>query len=312
MDGALSDAIEAGLAARTGSAARVVAAREVGGGSIHTARIIELDDGRRLFVKSNAAAPAGMFESEAAGLAALREAAGAAAGSRGATAIVVPGETWVGETAGAGGGGAVRFLAMEAIDEGSADAGFFRRFGQALAELHRAARGERFGFEADNYIGATPQPNGWEDDWLEFFGRRRLGFQLDLARRSGRTDREIDRLGDRLLERLGEWLDLPGEPPCLIHGDLWSGNFLVAAGGAPALVDPAVHYAHREAELAMTRLFGGFDADFYAAYEETWPLAPGSGERQRIYALYHLLNHLNLFGAGYRAQCVATLRRLVG
>jgi fructosamine-3-kinase len=295
MERPLRDALEAGLA-RRGEPGHVVRALPVGGGSIHRAQIVELGDGRRLFVKSNAEAPTGMFEAEAAGLSAL-----AAPGL-----LRVPRDPWVGEA------GGIRFLAMEAIEEGRADGGFFRRFGTALAELHRAARGDRFGFATDNWIGATPQPNAWHTDWVEFVRRLRLGFQLDLARRRGLSDGALDRLGDRLLDRLGDWIDLPDEPPCLVHGDLWSGNFLVGAGGEPVLVDPAVYYAHREAELAMTRLFGGFDAAFYAAYEEAWPLPPGSAERQTIYSLYHLLNHLNLFGAGYRGQCVSVLWRLVG
>ncbi len=292
----LHSAVERGLAEREGGSPRVVGSRGVGGGCIHRAELVELDDGRTLFVKSNAQAPGGMFESEARGLAAL--------GSVGV--IRVPGDAWVGEA------GPVRFLAMEAIDQGRGGAGFSRRFGRALARQHRSGLGESFGFEGDNFIGATPQPNRWTADWVEFFAQHRLAFQLGLARRAGLSDGSLDRLGDRLLERLGEWLDLPEERPCLIHGDLWSGNFLVDSVGEPVLVDPAVYYAHREAELAMTRLFGGFDAGFYDAYEEEWPLPPETAERQQIYALYHLLNHLNLFGTGYLGRCLSTLRALVG
>ena len=296
MDRALSRLIEEGLVAREGGSPAVVGSRPVGGGCIHRAELVELGDGRRLFVKSNTSAPPGMFEAEAAGLIAL--------GSLGS--IRVPADAWVGE------GGGVRFLVMEAIEEGPASGDFSRRFGAALAELHRAGRGERFGFEANNYIGATLQVNTWSGDWVEFFRSHRLGFQFDLARRSGLSDGTLARLGDRLLARLDEWLDIPEEPPCLIHGDLWGGNYLVDAAGEPVLVDPAAYYGHREAELAMTRLFGGFDGDFYAAYEESWPLPPGTRERQQIYSLYHLLNHLNLFGSSYRSGCVDVLRGLVG
>ncbi len=156
-----------------------------------------------------------------------------------------------------------------------------------------------------------PQPNPWTRSWLEFFRRHRLGHQLELARRQGRADGELDRLGERLLDRLDQWLDVPGEPPCLLHGDLWSGNFMVGPQGEPVLIDPACYYGHREAELAMTQLFGGFAPEFYAAYEEAWPLPPESAPRVAIYKLYHLLNHLNLFGGSYRGQCVGVLRRLV-
>ncbi len=294
MSRKLHDAIEEELA-REGGSPRVVASRGVGGGCIHRAELVELAVGRTLFVKSNAQAPAGMFESEAAGLEAL-----------GAVGVIrVPGNTRVGEADG------TRFLVMEAIEEGPSGARFSRRFGRALAEQHRAGSGEAFGFEGDNYIGATPQPNPWTGDWVEFFREQRLGFQLRLARQAGLSDRTLDTLGDRLLDRLDEWIDLPDDPACLIHGDVWSGKYVVDKAGDPVLVDPAVYYAHREAELAMTRLFGGFGAGFYQAYEEAWPLPPGSAERQEIYGLYHLLNHLNLFGSGYYGRCVSTLRSLV-
>ena len=153
MDRALRRALEEGLAEREGGSTSVVGASGVGGGCIHRAELVELEDGRRLFVKSNSQAPYGMFESEAAGLAAL--------GDLGT--LRVPRDAWVGEDDG------VRFLAMESIDEGRAGPDFSRRFGAGLAELHRVGRGERFGFEMDNYIGATPQVNHWEDDWVGFW-----------------------------------------------------------------------------------------------------------------------------------------------
>jgi fructosamine-3-kinase len=204
---------------------------------------------------------------------------------------------------------------MEAIGiggSGRSGRDFPAEFGRRFARLHRSTRGARFGFPHDNYLGSTPQPNGWSDDGCDFFRRRRLGHQLGLARAGGLADRGLARLGDRLLDRLDRWLDLPGEPACLLHGDLWGGNYLVDDAGAPVLIDPAAYHGHREADLAMTRLFGGFDAAFYAAYEEEWPLSPGSEERRPLYELYHLLNHLNLFGAAYRGRCLAILRRYAG
>lgn len=285
------------LSRETGEELTVLRQTPVGGGSIHSAAILELSDGSRRFVKHSPGAPADMFPREAEGLRAL-----AAAG-----AVRVPRDPLPGEAGGS------RFLLMEAIDTGRPSRDFFPRFGHAFAELHLGTRQARAGFPHDNYIGSTPQPNGWMDDWCGFFRRHRLGFQLELARRNGLATAELSRLGDRLLERLATWLDVPGEDCCLLHGDLWSGNFLCDAEGEPVLIDPAAYYGHREADLAMTHLFGGFDRAFYDAYEEAWPLPSGvveQRERQEIYQLYHLLNHLNLFGSGYLSQCLAILRRL--
>lgn len=291
MDAALTRAV----AELAGDGLEVVSSRPVGGGCISEAAWVELSDGTSRFVKSSSLGVTDMYEREVEGLEALAAVGG----------VRVP------RGARAGRAGGRRFLLMEAIATGSAGAGFFRSFGRRLADLHRRSAGIRFGFAHDNYIGATPQPNGWSHDWVDFFRRHRLGHQLDLARRNGLADSELSRLGDRLIERLGEWLDLADEPACLLHGDLWGGNFMVDCDGAPVLIDPACYYGQREAELAMTRLFGGFEEDFYAAYDEAWPLPPGAAERTGIYKLYHLLNHLNLFGGSYRGQCVGLLKRLV-
>lgn len=307
MDRALREAVEAALAARDGRPAEVVGDRGVGGGCIHDARLIELADGRRLFLKSDEGDGAGsdtrddLFEREAEGLAALAA----------AEAIRVPRDPLPGRA------GDTVFLLMEAIPTGRPATGFFADFGRRFAALHRStarrpAAGGRHGFDHDNYLGGTPQPNPWTDSWAAFFRDHRLGHQLRLARERGRSDEVIDRLGDRLLDRLDRWLEVPEEPACLLHGDLWSGNFLADEDGAPVLVDPAAYRGHREADLAMTRLFGGFEADFYRAYEEAWPLPPGHRERLPLYQLYHLLNHLNLFGAAYRGRCVEILRRYAG
>lgn len=299
MNPTLRRAVEAAVREATG---REVAIREttpVGGGCINDARILLLEGGGRLFAKSNAAAPPDMFEREAEGLRALA----------GPEAIRVPGEPVAGRA------GGVSFLVMEAVPTGRPKAGFFRDFGRRFARLHRETVRDDdapFGFPHDNYIGSTPQPNGRAADWVEFFRERRLGHQLRLAREKGPSDDGLDRLGDRLLERLDEWIDLPEEPACLLHGDLWSGNYMADDAGDPVLIDPAAYYGHREADVAMTELFGGFDSTFYAAYEEEWPLPPGSPERREIYKLYHLLNHLNLFGDAYRGRCAAILRRFVG
>ena len=293
MDPRLQSAVARAISEDTGTEVSVVSSTPVGGGSIHRAALVELSDGSRRFVKHSPGVPEDMFPREAEGLRALAE----------PDAIRVPRDPLPGEADG------LRFLVLEAIDTGRPGSDFQRRFGRAFAELHRRTGHPRPGFEHDNYIGSTPQPNGWTDDWPEFFRSRRLGFQLDLARRNGEATRELSSLGDRLLDRLDDLLDVPEEGCCLLHGDLWSGNYLVGPQGDPVLIDPAVYYGHREADLAMTRLFGGFDRAFYAGYEETWPLPPGSSDRQEIYKLYHLLNHLNLFGSGYLSGCLAILRR---
>jgi fructosamine-3-kinase len=289
VDAVLRETLEDGF----GPVSRV---EPVGGGCIHSAARIRFASGTIRFVKWNREAPRDMFSAEAAGLRAL-----AAAGC-----VRVPGDAEAGER------GGIRYLVMEAVDEGPRPPRFFESFGRRLAALHRRSRSDRHGFDGDNYLGATPQPNGWMHDGVEFVRVRRLGHQLALAHERGRSDSTLDRLGDRLLARLEEWLGGFQEPPSLLHGDLWAGNFLCDREGEAVLVDPAVYYGHREADLAMTRLFGGFDASFYRAYEEAWPLPAGHPDRLPLYQLYHLLNHLNLFGGGYRGQCLAILRRYAG
>ncbi|MEE8585390.1 MAG: fructosamine kinase family protein [Acidobacteriota bacterium] len=282
----------------TGKAAAVRSMAPVGGGCINQASRIELEDGRRFFLKSNPRPLPRLFESEAEGLLALRQ----------ADCLRVP------EVVATGGGreGLPHFILMEYIPTGRPGPGFFEKFGRGLAQLHRQARGEQFGFENDNYLGSTPQPNQWTSDWVRFVRQCRLGHQLKMARQNGLSDPEMDRLGQRLLDRLDDWIGHPDEPPGLLHGDLWGGNYLCDDRADPVLIDPAAYYGRGEADLAMTQLFGGFDASFYHAYEDVHPLAPGSQERLEIYKLYHLLNHLNLFGRSYFSGCMGILRRFGG
>jgi len=172
--------------------------------------------------------------------------------------------------------------------------------GRMLANLHRQA-GPRFGWARDNYIGRSPQQNGWCDGWIEFWVTRRMEPQISWAREKGF---DVSMPSMRLLEN--------HKPrPSLLHGDLWSGNAGFTAEG-PVIFDPAVYYGDRETDLAMSELFGGFPREFYRAYDEVFPLEPGYEKRKHLYNLYHLLNHLNIFGGGYLAQVKAALSLLAG
>jgi fructosamine-3-kinase len=169
----------------------------------------------------------------------------------------------------------------------------------------------RFGWHRDNTIGATPQQNAWHDDWVRFFREQRLGFQLDLAAANGLDARVVER-GRDLGERCGAFFSSYRPVPSLLHGDLWGGNWGVVAGvREPAIFDPAVYYGDREADLAMTRLFGGFGPRFYAAYQSAWPLDQAAGTRRTLYNLYHVLNHFSLFGGGYGRQAAAMIDKLL-
>lgn len=298
MPGRLMEHVEKLIERETGAPAEVVSHQASGGGCINNAEVLELRDGRTFFLKSNPRPLPRLFECEAEGLEALH-----AVG-----AIRVPQPT------GTGGGesGVPPFIVMEHIRPGSQKPNFQEEMGRRFAEMHRNSSAAKFGFSHDNYLGSTPQPNAWEEDWVEFWRERRLGHQLRLARHQGLSDREMDRLGERMMDRLEEWIAEPAEPPCLLHGDLWGGNYMADENGEPVLIDPAAYYGRREADLAMTQLFGGFTSAFYAAYEEAWPLAPGSDVRLDLYRLYHLLNHLNIFGGSYRGGCVEIMKRYAG
>ena len=248
----------------------------LGGGCIHASYRLRTTGGQRLFLKTNEAVPADMFAREASGLTTLAV--------EGGPHLPRP-LLW-----------AEDFLLLEHLDSARAQGGYWERLGRELAHLHSRAS-PQFGFEHDNYLGRTPQPNPWTTDGRAFFREHRLLFQARRARDAGL----LDTAGVRHVEAIADGLDdlVPDDPACLIHGDLWSGNVLQGPQGEPCLIDPACHYGWAEAELAMTELFGGFPDAFYQAYVEEHPLVGGWRERFPVYNLYHLLNHLNLFGAGY-------------
>jgi fructosamine-3-kinase len=183
------------------------------------------------------------------------------------------------------------------------------QLGEQLVDLHRVTA-DCFGAHRDNYIGATSQPNPNEDDWNLFYARHRLQHQLDLAAGNGASDDVLD-TGYQLVAELPAILAGYTPSPSLLHGDLWGGNWAVLPDGAPVIFDPAVYFGDRETDLAMTRLFGGFPADFYAAYMAAWPLEPGHEYRCTLYQLYHVLNHFNLFGGAYLGQAARMLETLL-
>lgn len=206
------------------------------------------------------------------------------------------------------------FLVTDWIDLAGRErwqAGFFDRLGQGLAVLHRRTVGQRIGFDADNYLGASRQINRPTRDWIDFVAQYRLGVQLRLAKDSGLAEEGLCQHVERVIQRLPGLLEGRTEETSLLHGDLWSGNYLCHCDGEPVVVDPAVHYGCREAEFGMLLLFGDCPDEFYRAYQDAWPLPSGWRRRAQVYRLYHLLNHLNLFGRGYHAACLQAAADLI-
>lgn len=260
-----------------GSTVRAVAT--IGGGDINDAYRITLADGRRLFVKTNRNAPQDFFAREAAGLAFLAQGLDRAL-------LRVPEVVLASESA----------LVLELLEPRPPSPSAEEQLGRGLAHLHRASPG-RFGLDHDNYIGTLVQPNRRTETWAEFYGQERLLAQARLPQAERLLDRPLRRRLDRLVARLEELVG-DAEAPARLHGDLWGGNWLCTERG-PFLVDPAVYGGHREVDLAMMRLFGGFSDRVFQAYEEVAPLAWGHEGRVSLYQLYPLLVHVNLFGAGY-------------
>lgn len=284
--------IAARITAVTGKPFRVRSAAAVGGGCINTAHRLE-GDAATYFVKTNDADKAAMFEAESAGLDEIL-----ASNTLRAPRPVAHGVS--GDTA---------WLALEHIELGQGGQGSLKKLGEGLAAMHRVTR-EEFGWDRDNTIGSTPQVNTKEKDWVSFYRTHRLEYQLRLAAEHGHGG-TFQRKAERLLSDLELFFRDYRPMASLLHGDLWGGNYGFDTAGNPVVFDPAVYYGDREADLAMTELFGGFGADFYAAYRERHPLDGGYAVRKHLYNLYHVLNHLNLFGGGYRSQAEGMIERLL-
>lgn len=269
---------------------KIVSSRSVGGGCINDAQTITTSDNRQYFLKMNLNSANDMFFKEANGLLELKK----------ASAIRVP-EVILVDT---------DFILLEQINTGRKSKTFDEDFGRSFANLHQFIS-EHFGFYEDNYIGSTPQKNIPDNDeknnWIKFYFNKRLLFQYKLLEKNGYADSAIKRRISLLENKIENILEGSENIPSLLHGDLWSGNYLVDENGNACLIDPAVYYGNREADLAMTKLFGGFSSAFYKSYQEVFPLPDGYEYRENIYKLYHIMNHLNLFGGGYYHQTISLM-----
>lgn len=283
--------ISAAIGAATRQPFKLIAHAATGGGCINQTFLICGQDGRQFFVKLNDARHHPMFAAEATGLEAIAA----------TQTLRVPLPVAHGTS------GAHNFLVLEYLELNPH--GDARLLGAQLAAMHRCTN-EQFGFAQDNFIGTTPQPNGWKNDWIAFWREQRLGFQLRLAAQNGHGGK-LQTLGEKLLNALPAFFAGYTPQPALLHGDLWGGNHAFLADGTPVIFDPAPCYGDRECDLAMTELFGGYSADFYAAYRANYPLDVGYAVRKELYNLYHILNHANLFGGGYVRQAEGMMQGLL-
>jgi fructosamine-3-kinase len=263
----------------------------VSGGDISAAWRLATADGD-LFIKTGPPSASDRFAAEAEGLVELSDS----------------GTVRVPEVIASGQSDAIVFLALEWLQLEAISTKVERRFGEQLAEMHRTTA-DRFGWHRDNTIGLTAQRNAWNDNWVDFFREQRLSLQLQLAADNGFRG-ELQVRGSQLLRRLPIYFESTEPAASLLHGDLWGGNWGSTAG-CPVIFDPAVYYGDRETDIAMTRLFGGFGSAFYEAYEACWPMPDGHCERQHLYQLYHVLNHLNLFGSGYLGRAIGLMDKLI-
>lgn len=279
LPGAIKTSIEQGLDAH------IINQVAITGGDINYSARLDIDSGERFFVKWNLRTPENMFQTEAQGLELL-----ASAGS----GLVIPQVRLVGND----------FLVMEYIEESSYGNAYL--FCSQLAQLHRKSN-ELFGLDTSNYIGRLPQSNRYHADWLEFFIRERIEPQVKMAIDSGKLPSSFHSIFERVFNYT--YVIFADEPPALLHGDLWNGNYMWTSSGDTAIYDPAVYFGHREMDLAMTRLFGGFSEEFYHGYNDIYPFEKGYEERFKLCNLYPILVHANLFGGGYVSQAKNLLRQ---
>lgn len=285
--------IEAAISEHTNQQAEFAESKHAYGGCINDSRIVTLKDNRQYFIKThnNANAYPGLFKTEFKALQLLAE----------PNVIHVPEPVAFDDD----------FIVMEVFEDGTKARDWHEQTGRKLAQLHQATQKEQFGFADNNYLGTSQQINTWTDNWLEFWREQRLGFQLSLFSAKTSQADPLLKAGDKLLNQLDEIIGNVKEPAVLLHGDLWSGNAAADDKGEPVIFDPASYYGHREAEIGMMRLFGGFGPVCEAAYAEVWPLEEGSEQRILLYRLYHELNHLNLFGQGYYQTCLSTMQQIM-
>jgi len=260
------------------------------GGCISSAYKLKLNSKQELFLKHNPSASNKMFITEAHGLQELNKSA----------AIRIPEVIMYDDD----------YILLEFIQQGNKNKKFFSDFGRSFALMHMHVS-ENYGFYEDNFIGSNDQKNipagSEKETWTSFYFNKRILYQLELAEKLGYATSELKKGIGKLEEKIEEIIGINDEEPSLLHGDLWGGNFIVDENGNACLIDPAAYYGHREADLGMTKLFGGFSSEFYEAYNETHPLQAGYEYRENIYKLYHVLNHLNLFGGGYYSQAISII-----
>jgi protein-ribulosamine 3-kinase len=286
----LKSAIEQKLSQLYNSPITIARENSIGGGCINSSYRIETNKGNFFLKWNDADAYPDMFESEAKGLKLLQN----------TNAVSVPKVIALGKS------DKTSFIILELIKSGKRVNAFWQDFGQRLAALHRHSRSS-FGLDHNNYIGSLPQCNQQHSSWTDFFIHERLEKQIEMAHDIGAINNSTIQQFNNLYKRLEDLI--PKEASSLLHGDLWNGNYMVANDGCACLIDPAVYYGHREMDLAMTRLFGGLEEEFYEAYNDTFPIQPGFESRIDIHNLYPLMVHVNLFGGPYLEQVKSILSR---